>query len=336
MESAEMKAEQASGEQNRRADPRFSVDGEALLLLVDHGSTFPCRIVDISRSGCRIRTKEQFPAVSVVHVEVSFKVRGLVFRLSGLTQWTDGRHLVGVRFVGVSTRRKEELIEALFEVEAENAAKAAQKAAEQRAAEEHAVALKAALNLTAQPAERTEQEQTPDQIPAPASAVQASLLAEALPVLPGAAEPQPADSNEAEAQAASSLHAKPNKRDRRKALREEVDTSAVIDLIKIVSKLRGRILDLSLTGCRIRTDERFPVGIYTRVETEFHLEGLPFRLGGVIQAVHDRHTVGIRFLDVSRRKREQVEELMEDIREMKNREQGVGVKTREKGAHIGT
>jgi hypothetical protein len=64
------------------------------------------------------------------------------------------------------------------------------------------------------------------------------------------------------------------------------------------------------------------VGIYTRVETEFRLEGLPFRLGGVVQAIHDRRTVGIRFLDMSSRKREQVTQLIEDIREMK--EQGTG------------
>jgi len=107
------------------------------------------------------------------------------------------------------------------------------------------------------------------------------------------------------------------KRERRVLQREEVDTSAVIDLIHIASRLTGRIIDLSLGGCRIRTDERFPVGIYTRVETEFRLQGLPFRLGGVIQAVHDQHTVGIRFLDVSSRKREQVEQLIEEIEELK-------------------
>ncbi|HEY1210429.1 MAG TPA: PilZ domain-containing protein [Terracidiphilus sp.] len=111
--------------------------------------------------------------------------------------------------------------------------------------------------------------------------------------------------------------AKPDLRDRRETSREAVDTTAMIFLVKIASRLRGRILDLSLTGCRIRTDERFPVGIYTRVETEFRLEGLPFRLGGVIQVIHDRHTVGIRFLDMSSRKREQVKQLMEDIREVK-------------------
>jgi c-di-GMP-binding flagellar brake protein YcgR len=124
---------------------------------------------------------------------------------------------------------------------------------------------------------------------------------------------------EEKAQDASPSQAKPAKSDRREASREEVDTSAVIYLVKIASRLRGRILDLSLGGCRIRADERFPVGIYTRVETEFRLEGLPFRLGGVIQAIHDRHTVGIRFLDMSSRKREQVEGLIEDIREMKQR-----------------
>jgi hypothetical protein len=65
------------------------------------------------------------------------------------------------------------------------------------------------------------------------------------------------------------------------------------------------------------------VGIYTRVETEFLLEGLPFRLGGVIQAIHDRNRrlIGIRFLDVSARKREQLEQLIQEIEQMQ-REQG--------------
>jgi hypothetical protein len=109
----------------------------------------------------------------------------------------------------------------------------------------------------------------------------------------------------------------PVRRERRAQSRHEVNTSAAIFLINVGSRLTGRIVDLSLSGCRIRTDERFPVGIYTRVETEFGLEGLPFRLAGVIQAIHDPHHVGIRFLDVSDRKRKQIEELIEDIQEMR-------------------
>jgi c-di-GMP-binding flagellar brake protein YcgR len=119
------------------------------------------------------------------------------------------------------------------------------------------------------------------------------------------------------AQFASPSQAKIAPRERRVQAREEVDTTAVIFLINIASRLQGRILDLSLGGCRIRADERFPVGIYTRVETEFRLEGLPFRLGGVVQAIHDRRTVGIRFLDMSSRKREQVAQLIEEIRQLR-------------------
>ena len=324
MESAEMAAELERENQNRRTAPRHGVDEDAHLLLVNHGSKVPCRIVDISQSGCRIRTSERFPAGSMVRVEVNFKVRGIAFRFSGLTQWTDGQYLVGVRFMDVPLRRKAELVEALSEVEAENTAKAARQAAEKRASEERAAARVASVVSVAQRAEEKTQRQTPVQIPALAIVARAHPLPESLPVLPRDAVLQPTESNEAETQPASLLPAKPTGRDRRETLREAVDTTAVIDLINIASRLPGRILDLSLSGCRIRTDERFPVGIYTRVETEFRLAGLPFRLGGVIQAIHDRErrNVGIRFLDMSSRKREQVEELIRDIGEM--REQGEG------------
>jgi len=100
---------------------------------------------------------------------------------------------------------------------------------------------------------------------------------------------------------------------RREDSRFDVDDSAAILLVRVGSTLPGRILDLSLSGCRIRTRARFPVGIYTRVEIEFRHQGVRFRLGGVIQAIHDCNTVGIRFLDVSERKRQQVEELIEEI-----------------------
>ncbi len=108
---------------------------------------------------------------------------------------------------------------------------------------------------------------------------------------------------------------KPGHRERRWESRQEVDTSAEILLVNVGSRLRGRILDLSVGGCRIHTDDRFPVGIYTRVETEFRLDGLSFRLGGVIQHIHDRKTIGIRFLDLSERKRQQVRDLIAEITE---------------------
>jgi hypothetical protein len=100
-------------------------------------------------------------------------------------------------------------------------------------------------------------------------------------------------------------------------MRQMVETRATVFFIDVRAQMTGNIVDLSMSGCRIRTDEQFPVGIYRRVETEFNFDGLPFRLPGVVQALHNKFTVGIRFLDMSSRKREQLTQLMEEIEEMR-------------------
>lgn len=102
---------------------------------------------------------------------------------------------------------------------------------------------------------------------------------------------------------------------RRSARRMQVDTRAKLLLVRTGISMPGHILDLSLGGCRLRTENRFNVGIYVRVETEFYLRGQPFRLAGVSQVVVDKNTVGIRFLDLSHRKREQLMELIAEIAE---------------------
>src|SRR5579859_4797060 len=98
--------------------------------------------------------------------------------------------------------------------------------------------------------------------------------------------------------------------DRRSQPRYAVDAQATLFLIDVRSRIGGRILDVSMSGCRIRTEGRFPVGIFRRVETEFKVDGFPFRLAGVVQSLHDRFTGGIRFLDISPRKRDQLAQLM--------------------------
>jgi len=381
MELPEKAAELATERQNRRATPRYCVDEDARLLLVKHGSTLSCRIVDISLNGCRLRTQERFTAGILIRVEVTFKVRGFAFRFSGVTQWTDGRYLLGIRFVDVPARRGEELVEALCEVEAENAAKAAQQAAQKldtqdtealdserdggftprikptesmlasQAAEKLVECVskgrfvsghgfKPALSLSkgAIRAAITTGPLGPEECfsgvpvkswPYSVACTAQLVTGERAPAVEAAAptlreqaksEPaQPTEAQKAEAPPAGPSQAKPARRERREQSRHEVDTSAVIFLVNVASRLTGRILDLSLGGCRIYTDERFPVGIYTRVETEFRLEGLPFRLGGVIQAIHDRRHVGIRFLDMSSRKREQLEQLVREIEELRER-----------------
>jgi hypothetical protein len=295
----------------RRAYPRYDVDEEAVLLLLSHGLPLQSHILDLSLEGCRMRTRERFTAGARTRAEVTFKVNGVAFRFVGVIQWTDGRNLVGIRFVEMISRRREQLAEVVGEMEAAAAARAEKEAAERSTAERLAgerageqtrrEAQEQAAREADEQAERAAREQAEREAREWAE-IQA-IARQARPVRQEAAAPE----NEP----------KGSKRDRRAQARHEVDTSATIYLVKMGAKLEGRILDLSVSGCRIRTEERFLVGIYTRVEAGFYLNGMPFRLGGVIQAIHDRHHVGIRFLDLSDRNRERVEELIEEIEAMR-------------------
>lgn len=111
-------------------------------------------------------------------------------------------------------------------------------------------------------------------------------------------------------------------RERRGFARHAVDSEATVFLVDLRALIKGRLVDVSLGGCRIRSQEKFPLGIYRRVEVEFVLDRLPFRLAGVVQTLHDRYTIGIRLLDLSDRKREQLAALMEELSEAERPESG--------------
>ncbi len=104
--------------------------------------------------------------------------------------------------------------------------------------------------------------------------------------------------------------------ERRKEPRHTVDGSAVLTILSNAVHLRGRIVDISMNGCQFRTDDCFPMGIYSRAEIEFELDNLPFRLACVTQSLHRRNRVGVRFLDMSERKREQLTELIAGLEEL--------------------
>jgi hypothetical protein len=272
----------------RRVHPRFDVDEDASLLLVGHDSWHPCRVVDLSLEGCRVLTGDLFRAGTQKHVEVSFRINGIAFRLSGTTQWTDGQCAVGIRFFYPTPRRREEFAEVLGEVEAANAVRALREA--QEAPTEREAAAESCAVENPEPTA----ESAPDRVPVEGRAVFA----------PGS-NAQPLQS----ASAAIRLRGA----ERRAHVRHEVDTSVQIFLVHLGCAVEGRVLNLSAGGCGIRTREPFLPGIYTRVETEFRLQGMPFRLSGVVQSVYERKLLGIRFLDLSDRKREQLELLMAEV-----------------------
>jgi hypothetical protein len=267
----------------RREHPRFSVEGDSVVVFVGQGVPLPGHIIDLSQEGCCIRTSERCSARVQRPVDVGFKVNGSIFRFSGILQWTNGRDLLGIQFVNMIPRRMVELANMICEMEAGAAARS-----------EAVGALVSEHEASPQAEREIVQKDRSGDRPNSQSFGHGAI--------------KMADTRDQSA-------VSPTPRDRRRSLRHEVDTSATVFLVNVGSTLRGRIVDLSMSGCRICTDERFPVGIYTRVETEFRLEGLPFRLGGVIQAIHDRQMVGIRFLDLSERKRQQVSDLIDEIEE---------------------
>lgn len=290
----------------RRSDLRYSVDEDSIVLFVGHGAPQEAHLVDLSQDGCRLRTTEPIIARSRLPVEVFFTIEGISFRFRSVLQWTDGHHLVGIRFVNSMPQRLVELATVICKMEKTAAARAdlvnlliAKHKAEQSTGRQATVWADA-------PGQVGEQGRVdePGHVGQPGHVGGAGRapVAGKLTKLFDFAPPPRADAKE-----------RATGRERRGHARHELDTTAMIILPNVESPLHGRILDLSLTGSRIRTDERFPAGLYTRVETDFRPQGLPFRLGGVIQAIHERNIVGIRFLDINEQKREQVSGLIGEI-----------------------
>ena len=307
---------QADAGSERRVHPRYPMEAGATLLLESHGRSIAGQMMELSVSGCRLRTTFPFTAGIKTRVEIAFRIHGIAFRFGAVVEWTRQRQL-GVRFVDVPSRSQIELSDVLLETGADLAAKAAKEAAKVYTAQP--VSESRSPKKGQQGQVQTEQEKKlqqsagsarPEGSQQAATGAPASSTGQALPE----EQPEPA-ATLPEAGQVSQQVAKHTGRDRRAQSRVAIDTSADILLINIGCHVAGRIQDLSVGGCRIHTDERFPVGIYTRVETEFQLQGLPFRLIGVIQAVYDqqRQIVGIRFLDMSARKREQVEQLIKEM-----------------------
>jgi len=108
--------------------------------------------------------------------------------------------------------------------------------------------------------------------------------------------------------------------ERRLSRRHTLSNNVILQLVKSGIEMPGTILDVSQGGCKLATAERFPLGIYTRCEVEFIVDGLPFRLPGVVQSIHNTHTIGIRFIDLSVRKMEQLADLFDELDEKQSRE----------------
>jgi hypothetical protein len=285
--------EESCASSERRSGSRYTVDEAATLVLLSQGATLPARLTEISLEGCRLGLDRQAGISTPAGIEVMFRINGIGFRMSGIMHWIDGHKTAGIEFSGLAERRRQSLVELLAELEAQERAAAALN--EGHAAESPSMTPKGCDVLVAPPAGGPRRDAKP--VPEPTAAAE--------------------NKHQPELVLAKERPAVTATRDRREQQRHAVDARATVFFIDVRAQISGRVLDVSTTGCRIRADERFPVGIYRRVEIEFKMDGLPFRLAGVVQSVHDKFTVGIRFLDLSPRKRDQLALLMEEIEEMR-------------------
>ena len=108
-------------------------------------------------------------------------------------------------------------------------------------------------------------------------------------------------------------------RKRRRDPRHTVDEAGSLQLVHEGSVIACRIIDLSLGGCKVRAESQFLAGPMVRVEVLFKVLGETLRIAGVTQWTRRKQWIGIRFLDVSERKRAALMQLIREIEESQSR-----------------
>lgn len=94
--------------------------------------------------------------------------------------------------------------------------------------------------------------------------------------------------------------------------------------------MSGLLVNLSLGGCGIEFEKKTKLAAGCKIELQLSYEGFTLRLLGVVRYSEDDEDdrVGIGFTDVSRRKEEQIAQLLEELKEQE--------KAREEQIRLGT
>ena len=270
--------------QDLRAYERFEL-GDDRGSLIYAGSRTACQVVDISLGGCCLRTDIPFTAGALAPVEVALPICGMMVRIRGITQWTRLQYLVGVRFVHSDSRSKNLLAGLLTCLADGSIAEVVKEAIAAEAGSRSATRSSSsalAVELAQEGAQSSMPAATPEVNPKP----------EETPASPPAETPE-------------------NSEDEGLKL-EDGDWSVILHLLKDGSQLAGVVTALNQEGCSVRITEPFIAGIHIRVEVEFRMRGLPFRLAGVTEEVHEKHAVDIRFLHLSQRKLEALAQVLDE------------------------
>jgi hypothetical protein len=271
---------------DRRVDERFEVNAPGGCINYK-GTKYPCYIVDISVSGCCVRTESNFLPGNLANVEIVLPILGLVLRMVGKTQWLTRDNLVGIVFFHASFKSKNQLAGLITCL------------VDQCIAEE----VKAAVAVAAQTRDSYLNVKVPKdwlQIPAPTPVHEEAPKQDNRPAPP---PPPPRARKPIEAGEAGTLIVK------------DGEWPALLQILTDNSHMSGAVIGLSREGCSFRTTQPFTRSAQIRVEVEFQVRGLHLLLAGVTEDVRDKRTVVIRFVELSYRKRAELAELIEELRQ---------------------
>jgi hypothetical protein len=233
-------------------------------------------MLDVSLSGCRLRTLQPFAAGASESVKVTLSVHGMALTIWGDTQWTTWDQLVGIRFIHSTERSRNQLVGLLTCLLDQSATEVVMMAV----AAESAQADSAMIALEQEPtaAETMEEEEFQEFF---------------------SAQPPPK---------------RPELRSEHKVLSLDAGESpALLHLVAEGVSLAGNILDVSQDGCMVRLVRPVAVRQSAQAEVDFHLLGLNFRLPGVTREIHGEGMLEIRFTEMSKRKREDLSQVIMEL-----------------------
>jgi len=260
----------------RRKSKRLASEQAVRILLPAKGTSIHGKLVDLSEGGCSVEPDVPFLVWSEVRVEIRFEASQMQFKMTGVTKGDRGGNRFGVEFDGMTTERLAELKLLLPAY---------------RSSQTKTEALVVLVD--------TEQDASP--IDLSAEDVEASRKAMEQLLRTGRRSGM------------VRIEEPPGGKERRVHSRYVVEAQAVLLLIRSNETLAGYVLEVSQSGCRIYLSEPFDKGLGVPLEVNFQLHGIPVRMPGVCQVLVDKHTIGIRFSELSGRKQQQLNELISEI-----------------------
>ena len=273
-------AGKTAGGRDRRIDDRFDlkrVPGS----LIHKGEMMPCEMLDISLSGCRLRTLRPFTDGALESVKVVLAIEEMVLSIWGITQWTRWDRTVGIRFIHPTGHTRNQLAALLTCLVDRSAAQVVKQA------------VAASSHHAGSPIIALERPLPPEPDPMTEEAVEEEFQA----------PPPPAQKPK-----------RPELRSEHKILTlDEGESPAVLHLVAEGTTLAGSVLDVSQDGCLVRLARPVPVRMKAQAEVNFHLRGLPFRLPGLTSESYAERLLEIRFTEMSRRKQDDLAQLIMEL-----------------------